>query len=166
MLVSQYDYILVVVSFIVAIPGLLYRTEYGRSRFHQHGGHQHRIWLTGGGIAMGIGIWAMHFIGMLAMDIAMSMRYKPLLTVISMFIAIGSSLFALWLVSTPRLHLQRLIPGSIVMGLGIVAMHYTGMAALQVSPAIVWNMNWVALSVVIALAASFCRVVAHFPLTS
>lgn len=154
MLVSQYDYILVVVSFIVAILAS-YTALNMAGRVSTSTGASAWVWLTGGGIAMGIGIWAMHFIGMLAMDISMSMRYKPLLTVISMFIAIGSSLFALWLVSTPRLHLQRLIPGSIVMGLGIVAMHYTGMAALQVSPAIVWNMNWVALSVVIALAASF-----------
>lgn len=154
MLVSQYDYILVVVSFIVAILAS-YTALNMAGRVSTSTGASAWIWLTGGGIAMGIGIWAMHFIGMLAMDISMSMRYDPLLTVISMFIAISSSLFALWLVSTPRLHLQRLIPGSIVMGLGIVAMHYTGMAALQVSPAIVWNMNWVALSVVIALAASF-----------
>lgn len=154
MLVSQYDYILVVVSFIVAILAS-YTALNMAGRVSTSTGASAWIWLTGGGIAMGIGIWAMHFIGMLAMDISMSMRYEPLLTVISMFIAIGSSLFALWLVSAPRLNLQRLIPGSIVMGLGIVAMHYTGMAALQVSPAIVWNMNWVALSVVIALAASF-----------
>jgi NO-binding membrane sensor protein with MHYT domain len=41
------------------------------------------------------------------------------------------------------------------MGMGIVAMHYTGMAALKVEPAIVWDMFWVAISVIIALTASF-----------
>lgn len=154
MLVSQYDYILVVVSFIVAILAS-YTALNMAGRVTSSSGAASWVWLSGGGVAMGIGIWAMHFIGMLAMNISMSMLYEPVLTALSMVIAIGSSLFALWLVSGPQLHLQRLIPGAIIMGLGIVAMHYTGMAALQVSPAIVWNMNWVALSVVIALVASF-----------
>ncbi|WP_312691175.1 EAL domain-containing protein [Kosakonia sp.] len=154
MLVSQYDYILIVVSFIVAILAS-YTALNMAGRVSTSTGTSSWVWLTGGGIAMGIGIWAMHFIGMLAMNMSMSMRYEPLLTVISMFIAIGSSLFALWLVSASQLHLRRLLPGSVVMGLGIVAMHYTGMAALQVSPPIVWDLKWVSLSVVIALVASF-----------
>lgn len=59
---------------------------------------------------MGIGVWAMHFIGMLAIDLSMSMSYNASLTVLSMFIAVGSSLFALWLVSCDRLRLRRLLP--------------------------------------------------------
>lgn len=50
-----------------------------------------RIWLMGGGFALGVGIWAMHFVGMLAMDHAMNMRFDPFLTGLSMLIAIGSS---------------------------------------------------------------------------
>jgi NO-binding membrane sensor protein with MHYT domain len=83
---------------------------------------------------MGIGVWAMHFIGMLAMDLSMSMSYNATLTVLSMVIAIGSSMFALWLVSCEKLRLRRLLPGALVMGAGIVAMHYTGMAALEIIP--------------------------------
>lgn len=55
---------------------------------------------------MGIGVWAMHFIGMLAMDLSMSMSYNATLTVLSMIIAVGSSLFALWLVSCEQLRLR------------------------------------------------------------
>lgn len=154
MLVSQYDYILVVVSFIVAILAS-YTALNMAGRVATSTGTSCWVWLTGGGVALGIGIWAMHFIGMLAMNMSMNMRYEPLLTTLSLGIAIGASLFALWLVSAPQLHWRRLVPGAFVMGAGIAAMHYTGMAALQVSPAIVWKMNWVALSVAIALAASF-----------
>lgn len=154
MLDSQYDYILVVVSFIVAILAS-YTALNMAGRVSTSSKGSSWVWLSGGGVAMGIGIWAMHFIGMLAMNMSMNMRYEPFLTALSMVIAIGSSLFALWLVSAPHLHLRRLIPGAIVMGLGIAAMHYTGMAALQVSPAIIWNLNWVALSLAIALVASF-----------
>lgn len=154
MLVSQYDYILVVVSFVVAILAS-YTALNMAGRVSTSSGASSWVWLSGGGVAMGIGIWAMHFIGMLAMNMSMNMRYEPVLTGLSMAIAIGSSLFALWLVSAPKLHLRRLIPGSVVMGLGIAAMHYTGMAALQVSPPIIWHKGWIALSIVIALAASF-----------
>lgn len=153
MLVSQYNQILVVISFVVAILAA-YTALNMAGRVAGSQGIAARIWLAGGGVAMGIGIWAMHFIGMLAMDLAMSMSYDVAITALSMAIAIGSSMFALWLVSGEQLRLRRLLPGAFVMGTGIVAMHYTGMAALEVSPGIVWDKIWVALSVVIALAAS------------
>jgi len=153
MLVSQYNQILVVISFVVAILAA-YTALNMAGRVAGSQGIAARIWLAGGGVAMGIGIWAMHFIGMLAMDLAMSMSYDVAITALSMAIAIGSSMFALWLVSGEQLRLRRLLPGAFVMGTGIVAMHYTGMAALEVSPGIVWDKTWVALSVVIALAAS------------
>ncbi|ABP62359.1 bifunctional diguanylate cyclase/phosphodiesterase [Enterobacter sp. 638] len=153
MLVSQYNHILVVISFVVAILAA-YTALNMAGRVAGSQGIAARIWLAGGGVAMGIGIWAMHFIGMLAMDLAMSMSYDVAITALSMAIAIVSSMFALWLVSGEQLRLRRLLPGAFVMGTGIVAMHYTGMAALEVSPGIVWDKTWVALSVIIALAAS------------
>ncbi|WP_333853523.1 putative bifunctional diguanylate cyclase/phosphodiesterase [Leclercia sp.] len=153
MLVSQYDQLLVVISFVVAILAS-YTALNMAGRVVGSTGVAARVWLTGGGIAMGIGIWAMHFIGMLAMDVSMRLNYNLLQTALSMFIAIGASLFALWLVSRDHLRRRRLSTGAVILGAGIVAMHYTGMAALQVEPAIVWDMRWVALSVVIALLAS------------
>jgi diguanylate cyclase (GGDEF)-like protein len=153
MLVSQYNQILVVVSFVVAILAA-YTALNMAARVAGSQGIAARVWLAGGGVAMGIGVWAMHFIGMLAMDLSMRMSYSPTLTVLSMIIAIGSSMFALWLVSGEQLRLRRLLPGALVMGTGIVAMHYTGMAALEVTPGIIWDKTWIAISVVIALAAS------------
>ena len=153
MLVSQYNPILVVLSFVVAILAA-YTALNMAARVAGSEGVAARVWLAGGGIAMGIGVWAMHFIGMLAMDLSMSMSYNASLTVLSMVIAVGSSLFALWLVSCDQLRLRRLLPGALVMGSGIVAMHYTGMAALEVMPGIIWDKVWVAISVAIALAAS------------
>lgn len=153
MQVSQYDQILVVISFIVAIMAA-YTALNMAGRVSTNPGKAGWFWLTGGGLALGIGIWAMHFIGMLAMELTMGMSYDPLLTGLSMLIAVGSSLFALWLVSSPQLRLRRLLPGSLVMGCGIAGMHYTGMAALEVSPPIEWDMRWVAFSLIIALGAS------------
>ncbi len=128
--VSEYNHILVAVSFAVAIFAS-YTALNMAGRVAGSARSNARIWLMGGGFALGVGIWAMHFVGMLAMDHAMNMRFDPFLTGLSMLIAIGSSLFALWLVSAEKLRLRRLLPGALVMGLGISAMHYTGMAALQ-----------------------------------
>ncbi|ECP2017825.1 EAL domain-containing protein [Salmonella enterica] len=151
--VSEYNHILVAVSFAVAIFAS-YTALNMAGRVAGSARSNARIWLMGGGFALGVGIWAMHFVGMLAMDHAMNMRFDPFLTGLSMLIAIGSSLFALWLVSAEKLRLRRLLPGALVMGLGISAMHYTGMAALQFASIIVWNSAWVALSIIIALLAS------------
>ncbi|HAC6514260.1 putative bifunctional diguanylate cyclase/phosphodiesterase [Salmonella enterica] len=152
--VSEYNHILVAVSFAVAIFAS-YTALNMAGRVVGNARTSARIWLMGGGFALGVGIWAMHFVGMLAMDHAMNMRFDPFLTGLSMLIAIGSSLFALWLVSAEKLRLRRLLPGALVMGLGISAMHYTGMAALQFASIIVWNSAWVALSIIIALLASY-----------
>lgn len=153
MLVSHYDHILVVTSFVVAI--LASSTALNMAgRVTTSSGSAARIWLVGGSVAMGIGIWAMHFIGMLAMSLPVTLSYDPLITAASLLIAIGSALFALWLVCGAELKVSRLIPGSLVLGCGIAAMHYTGMAALLVEPGIVWAWGWVALSIVIALLAS------------
>lgn len=154
MLVNQYNQILVVISFIVAILAS-YTALNMAGRVSSSTGTPARIWLAGGGVAMGIGIWAMHFIGMLAMNTSMEMKYDLLITGLSMLIAIVSSLFALWLVTRRRLRMKRLIPGALILGGGIAAMHYTGMAALQVTPPIIWDMRWVMVSILIALAASF-----------
>ncbi|EHA0316418.1 EAL domain-containing protein [Salmonella enterica] len=151
--VSEYNHILVAVSFAVAIFAS-YTALNMAGRVAGSARSNARIWLIGGGFALGVGIWARHFVGMLAMDHAMNMRFDPFLTGLSMLIAIGSSLFALWLVSAEKLRLRRLLPGALVMGLGISAMHYTGMAALQFASIIVWNSAWVALSIIIALLAS------------
>ncbi|WP_339026858.1 bifunctional diguanylate cyclase/phosphodiesterase [Leclercia pneumoniae] len=153
MLVSHYDQVLVVISFVVAILAS-YTALNMAGRVAGSTGTAARVWLTGGGVAMGIGIWAMHFIGMLAMDVSMRMNYDLLVTLVSMLIAIGASIFALWFVSQQQLRLRRLFLGALILGTGIVAMHYTGMAALQVEPAIVWNIRWVLLSVAIAMLAS------------
>ncbi len=79
MLVSQYNHILVVLSFVVAILAA-YTALNMAARVAGSEGIAARVWLAGGGIAMGIGVWAMHFIGMLAMDLSMSMSYNVSLT--------------------------------------------------------------------------------------
>lgn len=153
MMVSHYNQFLVVMSFIVAILAA-YTALNMAGRISISSTKAARLWLVGGSLSMGIGILAMHFIGMLAMEMPFTLSYDLSITGVSMLIALGASLFALWLVSRSRLSRVSLLAGASVMGCGIAAMHYTGMAAMHIQPGIRWNLWWVALSVVIAFSAS------------
>ena len=114
-----------------------------------------RVWLLGGAASMGMGIWAMHFIGMLACSVPVQLRYNILITLASLLIAILTSGFALSIASRRDLTAGRLAVSSLVMGAGIAAMHYTGMAAIRIQPAITYNPVFVVASVLIAITASF-----------
>ncbi len=113
------------------------------------------LWLVGGGAAMGIGIWSMHFIGMMAMHFTMSMRYNPSETVFSIVVAVLGSIIALWAVFRHnQFTLTNLLLGSIILGTSVVAMHYTGMSGLRINQPIIWQKTPVIISIVIAYSAS------------
>jgi diguanylate cyclase (GGDEF)-like protein len=151
---STYSSWLVALSVGVAI--LVAYTSLGlASRVAESRDASGRTWLILGAISMGIGIWAMHFIGMLAFSLPIQLRYDISLTLLSLGTAILTSGFAIAIASSSRLELSRHVAGSLVMGMGIVAMHYIGMSAIQVSPAISYDPVLVAASVLIAVVASF-----------
>jgi NO-binding membrane sensor protein with MHYT domain/CheY-like chemotaxis protein len=112
-------------------------------------------WLLGGGVAMGIGIWAMHFLGMLAMALPIEITYDVSITVLSLLIAIVVSTFALHIASRERVGALPLVAAAIAMGMGICSMHYVGMAAIEIAPPVRYSFFWVAASFAIAMAASF-----------
>src|SRR3954471_22769484 len=92
------------------------------------------FWLVGGAFSMGTGIWSMHFIGMLAFHLPIAVAYNLPLTLLSMLIAIGASGLALYVVKRPAMTGSNIVIGATLMGVGISSMHYTGMAAMQMSP--------------------------------
>ncbi len=106
------------------------------SRVVEARGSANRVWLILGSISMGTGIWAMHFIGMLAFSLPIQLRYSVVLTFASLGAAILTSGFAIKIASGSNLGLARHSICSVVMGLGIVVMHYTGMRAILIFPAI------------------------------
>ena len=111
-------------------------------------------WLAGGAAAMGLGIWSMHFIGMLAFKLPIPVGFDLAITLYSLAVSIGASAYALWLVSRPQLPTRRLIGGAVLMGLGIAAMHYLGMAAMRMQPGIDYDPLWFAASILIAISAA------------
>ncbi|GHH46264.1 putative bifunctional diguanylate cyclase/phosphodiesterase [[Pseudomonas] boreopolis] len=123
-------------------------------------------WLAGGALAMGFGVWSMHFIGMLAFSLPVPLGYDLGLTLYSMVVSVLASAFALWLVSRRELPYPRLAAGALLMGLGIAAMHYLGMAAMRMQPGIDYHPGWFALSLAIAIAASAAALWIAFRLRS
>ena len=112
------------------------------------------LWLAAGATAMGAGIWAMHYIGMLAMSLPIPVFYHVPTVVLSLLAAISASATALFVVSRRQMNLGQEILGSLLMGSGIAAMHYIGMAAMRCSATITYNWKIVVLSVVLAMAIS------------
>ncbi|MGC2169852.1 MAG: diguanylate cyclase [Candidatus Sulfotelmatobacter sp.] len=118
-------------------------------------GRARSMWLGAGAVAMGLGIWSMHYVGMLALILPMPVFYHVPTVAFSLLAAIAASGVALFVASRPNLGLWQAIAGSLVMGSGIAAMHYIGMDAMRCAAVIVYNGKIVVLSVGLAMVTSF-----------
>ena len=160
---GDYNLILVALSFLIAaiasytaldLAGQVTPTSSSESRQWKLSLNE-LLWIFGGALAMGTGIWSMHFIAMLAFKLPILVAYDVTITILSWVDAIVASGLALLLFSRPKLSPLVLWGGGIVMGLGIASMHYLGMAGMKVPGAMMhYNPGLVALSVAIAIAAS------------
>src|SRR4029077_10000012 len=113
-----------------------------------------RVWLVAAAITMGGGIWSMHFIGMLAFVMPIPMSYDIRLTTLSLLVAIFVTGGGFYVISRQSASSLRLVLSGIFMGLGIAAMHYTGMAAMRGHAELSYDLLFVALSLLIAIGAS------------
>jgi PAS domain S-box-containing protein len=111
-------------------------------------------WLAGGACAMGLGIWSMHYTGMQAFRLPVPVLYHVPTVALSLLAAVLASAVALHLAGRERLGAMRTAAGSVIMGSGIAAMHYTGMAAMRLPATMRWHASLVTLSILIAIAVS------------
>jgi diguanylate cyclase len=162
---GSYNLPLVALSFLIATIASYAALDVA-GRITTTRGWMSVYWLAAGAAAMGIGIWSMHFIGMLAFRLPIPMAYEPRVTIASLFIGIGVAFFALYVVSRNTLSAPRLALAGSVMGLGIAAMHYLGMAALEIAPGISYNFFAVLVSLAIAITGSCVALWLAFALRS
>src|SRR6266851_7880464 len=120
-LVSSYDYRLVALSVVIAILAAYAALDLA-GRVTSAQSQIRFVWLTGGSLAMGIGIWSMHYIGMLAFSLPVPVRYDWPTVLLSLLAAIFASGVALFVVSRRHMGLPQAIAGSVAMGSGIAAM--------------------------------------------
>ncbi|HEY8794590.1 MAG TPA: MHYT domain-containing protein [Gemmatimonadaceae bacterium] len=112
-------------------------------------------WLIYGSTAMGIGIWSMHFVGILAFRMSIPISYDIPLVLTSALIAIAAAFLAMFTVSRAELPAARLLTASVMMGAAISGMHYTGMAAMRMPATIRYAPVPFLISIGIAVTASY-----------
>lgn len=148
-----YDYRAVVLSFLIAWFAAFVAVQLvGRVRGAS--ARQATAWVWAGGIAFGLGIWSMHFMGMLAFRLPVPMLYDVRMTALSVVPAVLSSVLALYVAGRLRRGFAQLLLAALFMGLGICAMHYMGMSAITFTPGASYAPFWVAASIVVAVAVS------------
>jgi diguanylate cyclase (GGDEF)-like protein len=151
---SSYNLWLVVISFAVATLASYTALDLTGRIFLLASPRARRAWRLGGAAALGVGIWSMHFIAMLAFSLPIPLGYDFATTAASLGLATGASYLALHITTHKQLTAGRLLAGGVVMGCGIAGMHYVGMAAMQMTPGIVYQPAWFAGSLAIAVGAS------------
>lgn len=150
----DHDHFLVALSLLIAGTSAYTALDLA-GRIRATGGWMRRGWLGASAIAMGGGIWSMHFVAMLAMNFpGMEMVFDPLLTTLSILLAIVATGTAFLIVCSNGTARSPLAQSALFMGTGIVAMHYAGMAAVTVPLSVEYDPAWVALSAAIAIGAS------------
>ncbi|GEM_PF-369121 len=110
-----------------------------------------RLALTSAGVALGAGIWAMHFIGMLSFTLCTTVGYDIAVTLLSMLPAMAASWLALSLLSHPHVTRRQLLLGGVLVGAGIGTMHYMGMAAMRMAPLLRYDPLWFTASIAVAV---------------
>jgi diguanylate cyclase (GGDEF)-like protein/PAS domain S-box-containing protein len=163
---GSYDPLLVILSIAVAIFA-----SYASLLVSQHVSTSmmattRRLWLVGGGLSLGCGIWAMHFVGLLAFSLPCSTSYDATLTMLSMIPGVFASILALKIISRRELSHTRLAVGGLLIGVGIGAMHYTGMAAMRLNGLIRYDVKLFLLSILVAVALATLALWIKFRLKS
>ncbi len=158
---GSYDYGLVVLSVALAMVAAYAALDLaGRVTAARH--RARWFWLAGGATAMGLGIWSMHYIGMLAFSLPVPVRYQYPTVIVSLLAAIAASAVALFTVSRERMGVGSCVAGGVAMGGGIAAMHYIGMAAMRLPATMTYRWWTVALSLLVAVAISLAALVLAF----
>jgi PAS domain S-box-containing protein len=127
---------------------------------------QRWIVLGTGSLALGTGVWAMHFIGMLAFDLCTDVDYDPVATIISGVPSVAASFVALWMIARERLGGWSLLAGGVVVGAGIGVMHYAGMAGMRMGLVLHYDIWMFLLSIVVAVVLATLALWVRFGLSN
>lgn len=144
-------YLSVVIAVLASYTALDLNTSVAVSK-----GRARKAWIAAGSLAMGTGIWSMHFIGMLAFRLpGVPVAYSLGPVILSILVAVLASAVALATIAQGKIPTGRFLVAGFAMGAAIAGMHYTGMSGLRSTARVEWNPLLVVASVIIAVAASF-----------
>jgi NO-binding membrane sensor protein with MHYT domain len=152
---DNYNITLVVLSYIVAVAGSFMALITVRDALEHEVEHRGGLVFLASLCLGGVGIWSMHFIGMLAFSMTgMNTLYDPAITALSLLIGVGVVYIGLTVMTAGEFGFGKLIMAGIFVGLGVAAMHYTGMLAMQMQADMVWDWTIVGISIAIAVVAA------------
>jgi two-component system sensor histidine kinase/response regulator len=160
---GSYDHLQVFLSVVIAIAASYAALDLA-GRVTAASGWARSVWLTGGGVAMGIGIWSMHFTGMLAFHLPVPVGYDWPTVLVSLLAAILSSFFALYIASRQKLGWVQALVSGVILGAGITGTHYIGMASMRMSAVSRFSPLLVTLSIVLAIVFSLAALLLAFDL--
>lgn len=149
---GTYNLELVILSYIIASLASYAALDLA-GRVSQASGMARNVWLTCGAVSMGLGIWSMHFVGMLAFVLPTQVSYSTGKVVLSVLLAIVASGVALNIAGRQSGRISKLMIAGVLMTAGISSMHYVGMAAMSIP--VTYEPGRVVLSILIAALASF-----------
>ncbi|PMC40741.1 phosphodiesterase [Bacillus sp. UMB0899] len=156
MIILEGEYTTWIVLLSVVIACLASYTALSMNeRIQQNSFFSRNFWLALASIAMGMGIWSMHFIGMSAFMLPVSMDYDIIQTIISIFPAVFASYLAFYISNKKNKNQSSYIIAGITMGLGIASMHYIGMSAMKMEAKFVYKPLVFIASVLIAIIVSY-----------
>lgn len=148
---GEYNLWLVALSLFIAVATSsisLHLVSVGRSA---DSGALRRVGTFTAGLALGGGIWSMHFIGMMAFEMDMPVAYDPGLTLLSVIPGVLACWLAMARIRDRQVDPARLIINGVLLGAGIGTMHYTGMAAMKMGATLLYDPLWFALSIFVAV---------------
>ena len=151
---TSYDLGLVALSYAIAVLGSFVALTAARRIRGEQGGTRWLNVLAAGSALGGIGVWSMHFTGMLALRLGMGSGYAMAETLVSLVAAVAATSAALAFVAQRPDSNVRVLGAGALLGLGVASMHYLGMAGMRFPGFIVWSWDVVGLSVLIAVAAA------------
>ncbi|MDO8250086.1 MAG: EAL domain-containing protein [Rhodoferax sp.] len=125
-----------------------------------------RMWIAVGALCLGLGIWAMHFVGMLAFSLPCTSSYNAAITLLSMIPSVLACALALTIISRPTISRTQLATGGLLLGSGIGAMHYAGMAALRLEGLLRYDLKLFVLSILVAVVLATLAIWIKFRLQS
>src|SRR5579863_1135242 len=160
---GSYDYGEVARSVLIAVAASYVALDLAGRVTTAKGGIR-RVWLGGGAFAMGVGIWAMHFKGMLAFHLPVPVEYHWPTVLASLVLSILSSALALHIVGRQKMGWVEASIGSLFIGAGIVGLHYLCMAAMRMPAITQYSPLLVTLSIFLAIAFSLIALLMAFDL--
>ena len=150
---GSYDYPLVALSVLIAVLASYAALDLA-GRVTLASGRTRVLWLSGGAITMGTGIWSMHYVGMLAFRLPVPVQYDWPTVLVSLLAANFAAAVALFVVSRKTMGFRRAVVGSLFMGGSVAGMHYIGMAAMRLPAMCHYSPGIVTISVVLAVVIS------------